>query len=236
MRFVVAIGVGFSSLSMILFSCSSINEEPSDVSNSGEEIIEAQPSNASISLLQFESIPLNHIRTLEGFSVRDNGRQFLWDGMCSYSLTAVDGWTSISKVIQGKSEWGNSDILVYYKPTYPDDFFDDVSAYSIVVHKEFQHDTTFIGYIELCIDLADQRNEYVEQLPNIPLSSGDSSIVMAYITPERYFATAYIDEPEYIITVTLATKTSDDFRMSYWNYFTRLVKSYEYLGTVVLEG
>ena len=63
-----------------------------------------------------------------------------------------------------------------------------------------------------------------------------NAIIIKYLIEQsgEYFATAYIEEPEYIISITYTSKDFNDY-MNNYNSFKEIVKSYKYLGMVVID-
>jgi len=159
--------------------------------------------------------------------------QILYHGDCSYSLSETQGWIANSEPPQNSDDIKN---LVIYEPDSSIKNKAPIGISSNVVFKENYIDSTFNGFLENEMRTALERGEKVlKDNPILTKDNKDASIIKYLIENKgEYFAIAYIDEPKYIIMIIYSCKDFNDYINNY-NSFKNIVKSYKYLGMVVID-
>lgn len=159
--------------------------------------------------------------------------QILYHGDCSYSLSETQGWIANAEPPQNSDEIKN---LVLYEPDNSVNNIAPIGISSNVIFKENYIDSTFNGFLKNEMRTALERGEKVlKDNPILTKDNKDASI-MKYLIENKgeYFAIAYIDEPKYIIMIVYSCKDFNDYINNY-NSFKNIVKSYKYLGMVVID-
>jgi hypothetical protein len=158
--------------------------------------------------------------------------QILYEGKCSYSLSETDGWIAVAS----ERMEGDNHVLVEYEPNEHIIHSAPLGIYSYVLHKEDCKEKTLNEFLEKQKIFSKERGEKVIIDNPILTKDNKNAIIIKYLIEQsgEYFATAYIEEPEYIISITYTSKDFNDY-MNNYNSFKEIVKSYKYLGMVVID-
>jgi hypothetical protein len=159
--------------------------------------------------------------------------QILYHGDCSYTLSETHGWIANSEPSQNSDDIKN---LVMYEPDSSIKNIAPMGISSNVIFKENYIDSTFNGFLKNEMRTALERGEKVlKDKPILTKDNKDASIIKYLIENKgEYFAIAYINEPKYIIMIIYSCKDFNDY-MNNYNSFKEIVKSYKYLGMVVID-
>lgn len=158
--------------------------------------------------------------------------QILYEGNCSYSLSETDGWIAVAT----ERMVGDYHVLVQYEPNEHIVHSAPLGIYSFIVHKEDYKEKTLNEFLEKQKIFSKERGEKVIEDNPILTKDNKNAIILKYLIENtgEYFATAYIEEPDYIITITYTSKDFNDY-MNNYNSFKEIVKSYKYLGMVIID-
>lgn len=200
--------------SMLCYSCS---EE-------GPKTVDPPPSNSN--KISDSEYLTDEVKLMEQMS-NDSSAQLLFLGNCSYYLEKPENmYAQPDSLLVGSTR-----VLVIYHLNQNVKSYNDVMLYSSVYDKQKYEEISFNEYINKEGENAIMNNEEVKILKNISISDNQSAILRQYVVTSRseYYAVAYIDAPECIITITLSTKDLRDFK-EYFTSFETLVKSFKFLG------
>lgn len=158
--------------------------------------------------------------------------QILYEGNCSYSLSETDGWIAVAS----ERKVGDNHILVEYEPNEHIIHSAPLGIYSSIVNKEDYKEKTLNEFLEKQKIFSRERGEKVVEDNSILTKDNKNAIIVKYLIENtgEYFAIAYIEEQDYIITITYTSKDFNDYVNNY-NSFKEIVKSYKYLGMVVID-